>query len=94
MKSITSLFSKYKTGRIYIFLADDFVGNRFMENAEKEGFVFGDGIKPTERNYANIIAINRDMTINYVGFVGRVAFQFADKIGDQQLIKIDYRELL
>lgn len=65
-----------------------------MENAEQEGFVFSDGIKPTARNYDSIIAVNRDMTINYVGFVGRLAFQSDKKIENQQLIKIDYRQLL
>lgn len=53
-----------------------------------------DGVKPTERMPANIMAVNRDMTINYVGFAGRIAYQAADEIGNQPLIKIDYRDIL
>ena len=40
------------------------------------------------------MAVNRDNTINYVGTVGHIAYQSADKIGDEPLIKIDYSEVL
>ncbi|MGN0533978.1 MAG: hypothetical protein ACI4IK_06420 [Eubacterium sp.] len=65
-----------------------------MQDAENEGFTFCDGIKPTARTPANIMAINRDMTINYVGFVGRIAYQAASNIGNKSLTKIDYREII
>ena len=42
----------------------------------------------------SIFAINDDMTINYVGFVGHVAYQAADKIGNKPLVKIDYRDIM
>ena len=91
--SIKSLLSAY-TGRIYVYLATEDLGKRFLQDAESEGFTFSDGVKPTQREAANIFAVNDDMTINHVGFVGRVAFQTADRIGNQPLIKIDYRNII
>ena len=93
MASIKSLLSTY-TGRIYVYLATEDISKQFLQDAENEGFTFCDGVKPTERDADIIFAINNDMTINYVGFVGHMAYQVADKIGNQPLIKIDYQEIL
>lgn len=93
MMSIKSLLSTH-TGRIYIYLATDDIGKQFLQDAENEGFLFHDGVKPTQREADSIFAINDDMTINYVGFVGHVAYQAANKIGNQPLIKIDYRDII
>ena len=66
-----------------------------MKQAEDEGFTFGDGATPTERCYAEIMAVNKDKTINYVGTNGRIAFGAgAKKIGDQDLIRVDFAKYL
>ena len=75
-------------GRIYVYLATKDIAEQFMQDAESEGFTFGDGVKPTEREPSDIMAIN------YVGFVGHLAYQNASKIGDEPLVKIDYRDCL
>ncbi len=93
MSSIKSLLSTY-TGRIYVYLATEDISKQFLQDAENEGFTFCDGVKPTERQADCIFAINDDMTINYVGFIGHMAYQVADRIGNQPLIKIDYRDIL
>lgn len=93
MVSIKSLLSAH-TGRIYIYLATADVSKRFLQDAENEGFTFRDGVKPTQREADSIFAINDDLTINYVGFVGHVAYQSADKIGNKSLVKIDYRDIM
>ena len=93
MSKIKSLLAKNE-GRIYVYLATESVANQFMVDVENEGFTFADGVKPTDRKPANIMAVNRDNTINYVGTIGRIAYQSADKIGDEPLVKIDYKELL
>lgn len=93
MSKIKSLLSTY-SGRIYVYLADGETGKRFLHDAEDEGFTFADGVKPTEREPDGIFAVNDDMTINYVGFIGHMAYRVADKIGNQPLIKIDYRDIL
>lgn len=93
MSRIKFLLSTY-TGKIYVYLATEDVGKQFLQDAENEGFTFCDGIKPTARTPANIMAVNRDNTINYVGTVGRIAFQAANKIGNDLLVKIDYRDII
>lgn len=76
--------------RVYVFCATDELSRRFMQDAENEGFVFADGAKPTERSIDDIMAINNDMTINYVGFVGHIAFKNAFSVGGKALVKVDY----
>lgn len=93
MSSIRSLLSTY-TGRIYVYLTNEDISKRFLKDAENEGFTYCDGVKPTEREADCIFAINDDLTINYVGFIGHMAYQAADRIGNQPLIKIDYRDIL
>ena len=90
---IKALFTSH-TGRIYIFLANEEIAKQFLRDAEAEGFRFCDGTAPTQRRPDSLFAINDDMTINYVGFIGHMAYQSADKIGGQPLIKIDYRDVL
>ena len=82
-------------GRVYIFLRTPELGRRFLLQAEQEGFTFGDGEKPTARQYAEVMAVNRDITINYVGTNGRIAYGGgAVKIGSELLIRIDFEKLL
>ena len=81
--------------RTYVYLSDDETGKRFLQNAEKEGFTFGDGVKPTEREYATVMAIGADGTIGYVGAIGFTAFASgAAKIGKDFLVRIDYRKYI
>ena len=91
--SIKSILATHN-GRIYIYLATEKIGKQFLQDAENEGFTFGDGVKPTQRKADCIFAINDDMTINYVGFIGHIAYQSATKIGNKPLIKIDYRDII
>ena len=93
MSKIRDLLSSNK-GRIYVYLATTSIGKQFLLDAENEGFTFGDGEKPTKRKPASIMAINRDCTINYVGTVGRIAFQATNKIGNDPLVKIDYWKVI
>lgn len=64
---------------------------RFLQMSEDEGFTFGDGVKPTKRECGEIMAINQDNTINFIGHIGAIAFQAgAKKIGNEGLIRIDF----
>lgn len=81
-------------GRVYVYCANEEIGLKFLKLAEDEGFTFGDGVKPTGRECANIMAVNHDCTLNYVGANGAIAFQAADKIGEENLIKIDMEKYL
>lgn len=90
LKSLLSTHS----GKIYVYLATEEVCKRFLQDAENEGFTFSDGAKPTQKHISDIIAVNPDLTINYVGAIGHIAYQAASRIGNQKLIRIDYRDLL
>lgn len=80
-------------GRVYVFLENVEIGEKFLQQAESEGFTFGDGAKPTERCYAEIMAVNGDLTINFVGTNGRIAFGGGAKsVGGEKLIRVDYRK--
>ena len=92
-KTIRSLSER--NGRVYVYLANSAIGEKFIQQAEKEGFTFGDGVKPTKRCYAEIMAVNRDITINFVGANGRIAFGSGAKtIGDEELIRIDFEKYI
>lgn len=82
------------TGRIYVYLANEDICKRFLQDAENEGFTFADGTKPTQKHTSDVIALNPDLTINYVGFVGHLAIQAANRIGNQPLIRIDYQDVI
>lgn len=78
-------------GKVYVYLANDEIGNKFMQQAESEGFTFCDGEKPTGRCYAEIMSVNKNLTINFVGSVGRMAFGSGAKtINNQQLIRVEF----
>lgn len=82
-------------GRVYVFFKTDNLCRQFLTQAEREGFTFQDGAKPTERHTSDVIAVNKDYTINYVGTVGHIAFgSNIKKIGDESLIRIDYAEFI
>ena len=82
-------------GRVYVYLANAQVGEQFMQQAEDEGFTFQDGTLPSARCYDEIMAINHDMTINYVGTNGRIAFGAGAKtVGLENLIQVDYEKYL
>ena len=82
-------------GRVYVYLRTAAIAKEFLKQAETEGFTFCDGIKPTERKGEEIMAVNPDLTLNYVGTNGRIAYGGgAVKIGSEPLIRIDYEKLL
>ena len=81
-------------GRVYVYLGSKQISRQFLRDAEREGFTYGDGMKPTRRKPDSIMALNHDRTINFVGYIGHMAFQGAEKIGDAKLIRVDYSEYI
>ena len=73
MRNVTEL-SKLN-GKVYGCLKDEGIARRFLQDAENEGFVFGDGEKPTARPGNNLYVVNRDWTISHVGWAGNMAFK-------------------
>ena len=85
-------------GKVYVYLSDEKIGNAFLQQAEKEGFSFRNGKKPSDRDmgYANIMTVCHDYTINYVvGWAGNMLFHCATKRnGNKKLIRIDYAKYI
>ena len=82
-----------KQGRVYVYLADDAAGAAFLRQAQDEGFTFTDGERPTARHASEIMAVNRDRTLNYVGTNGRIAFGSGIKTaGGERLLRVDYAQ--
>ena len=88
MKTIRELAN---TGeRVYVHLKDKETAERFLHDAEAEGFTFGDGVSPTDRHWSDLYAIHPDGTLNYVGTIGHIHFGS----GKGDLVRIEYAELL
>jgi hypothetical protein len=81
-------------GRIYVYLCNETVKKRFLIDAEKEGFVFGDGALPTSRAIDNIYAINPNHTLNFLGWAGHIVYHYVEEINGKPLIRIDYEKYL
>ena len=89
IKTITEL--SQLDGRVYVHLLTETLAVQFMRQAEEEGFSFADGVKPTKRTAATIMAVNPNHTINYIGAVGHIAFGAGAKtIGGRQLFRMSY----
>ena len=94
MGMITDLVNK-SSGKVYMYLANDEVGNGFLKQTECEGFTFGDGAKPTDRCYEEIMAVEKDHTIHFVGSIGRMAFgSGATTVGKQGILRVDFAKYL
>ena len=88
MKKIKELASMGE--RVYVNLKDEETAQRFLRDAEAEGFTFGDGVHPTERHWSDLYAIHSDGTLNYVGVIGHIEYGS----GADSVVRIDYSKLL
>lgn len=60
---------------VYVHLSTPEDEKQFLFDAEEHGIIFSDGAKPTEKQASNFFAVHPDMTMNYIGIVGRIAYQ-------------------
>ena len=92
MRTIAELLNL--DGRVYVYMSSKNVAKIFLQNAESEGFRFGDGKKPTKRKWDDIYALNKDFTLNFVGYIGHIAFHHPEVPNDYNLIRVDYAAYL
>lgn len=76
--------------RVYVHLSDRKTTKAFIENAEKEGFKFSGGKRISEMPLDDFYALNKNMTVNYINFIGRVAYQ----CNAENILRIDYKKFL
>ena len=79
--------------RIYVYTPDRELSARFLENAEREGFSFSNGKKPTEGNLSDIFVLHSDMTVSYANFIGHMVF-FNPKAAGFKMLRLDYGKYL
>ena len=88
MKSIKELVMK-ETRPVYIHTPSKALAKDFLKQAEKEGFLFSDGKLPTKKPLDDYYALHQDLTINYIGFVGRLRFNS----NDDGILRVEYQGL-
>ena len=66
MRTLEKLLEHY--GKIFIRLENTTVAERFLRNAEKEGFLMQNGQKPTESEHGSFYQLFHDKTIKPFGF--------------------------
>ncbi len=84
-----------REARVYVLLENDDIVRAFTEQAEKEGFHYQDGVAISERKCSDVMALNPDQTINFVGLIGHMLFDSDQKMfGDQILLRVDYEKYM
>ncbi len=61
------------TGKVYVRIDTASDGDRFLRQAEAEGFRFSDGVLPSARPWAKLMALTPDSTLSYATFAGHLA---------------------
>ncbi len=92
VRTLTELRKGLK-GRVYIYLENDKICKKFLENADKEGFTFG-GRRICDSDGSNIIALEHGKQLSYVGFVGHMAFQCNGGDNHNGFYRIDYSKFV
>ena len=81
-------FVKNSAKTVYVRLSSHEIAEKFLRDAEMQGFTFPDGTKPTEHRPDGFFALHHDMTMNYIGAVGRTAWQCSSR----KIVKLDYEK--
>ena len=76
--------------RVYVYLSDIETIRMFINNAEKEGFSFSENKRILDMPLDNFYALNKNLTVNYINFIGRVAYQ----CGAENILRVDYKKFL
>ena len=75
---LKAALQKVKSGNhpthLYVYCRSTAIAKRFLADAEREGFTFGDGKLPTSKDTSNLFALNDDYTINYTGIAAHMMF--------------------
>lgn len=74
-------------GKLHVFCKDEATARKFLEEAEREGFMFGE-YKPTTRSISSLYAVETENSLAHVGAIGRMAFQSG------AAIRVDYSKYI
>ena len=76
--------------RVYLYFANRAVWDIFVKHAAEEGFLWMGNEAITKNHYEDIIAMNNNMTFNYIGFVGHMRFG----CNDEGIYRIDFAKYI
>ena len=88
MKSIKGLVMK-ETRPVYVHTPSKALAKDFLKQAEQEGFLFSDGKRPTKKPLDDYYALHQDLTMNYIGFIGRLRYNS----NDNGIRRVEYQDL-
>ena len=88
MRTIKKLINTEK--KVYILLKNKAIQYRFMSDAEREGITYGDNVKPTERKVDDIMALQPNGTICFLGWAGRMCYHY----NKENVLRIDYERYI
>ena len=89
MRTIKDLLNNNEK-RVYVYLSDKETQDKFISDAETQGYTFADGVKISERAADDFYAINDNNTVNFINSIGRMAFQS----GSDNIVRIDYKKYI
>ena len=76
--------------RVYVYLEDKETMQRFITDAESEGYKFGDGVKISKRKPDMLYALYPNKTVSFINFIGRMAFQSSA----ENIARINYKKYI
>lgn len=79
--------------RVYLYLGKEDGFNQFLDCARAEGITFGDNKDLSEKPYTDVLALNENMTVNYVGTWGHTAFNHPES-SSRFIFRIDLKKYL
>ncbi|MCR5057373.1 MAG: hypothetical protein K6A81_01975 [Clostridiales bacterium] len=89
MRTLKSLIEKNK--KVWFYCGTEDLQKRFLEQAEKEGFVTMRGDKPSTLSLQRLYGINSEGTMGYISnFIWYLSFQ----TGNKDILRIDYDSFL
>ena len=87
MRTIKELINNEK--KVYILLKTKAIQYRFMSDAEREGITYGDKATATEHHVDDIMALQPDGTICFLGWAGRMCYHYARQ---NNIVRVDYEK--
>lgn len=88
MRTIRELVGKEE--KVYILLRSKSIRYRFMADAAMEGITYGDGTPATDREVEDIMALQSDGTVCFLGWAGHMCYQ----LREDHVLRIDYEKFI
>lgn len=88
MRTIRELVGKEE--KVYILLRSKSIRYRFMADAAMEGITYGDGVPATDREVEDIMALQSDGTVCFLGWAGHMCYHHSEG----SVLRIDYERYI